>query len=121
MPDLIADPLRAVGADLADLLSLKRLDPAYRAGFADGSTIDVRNGREAMRDEIARTCGSYDAAAFDEFVDWLRKLYLVEMPHFIDANFDSPLGLVALTVSGGEAHPAWCLRPAGRRCAQAVP
>jgi phytoene desaturase len=29
MPDLIADPLRAVGAELADLLPLKRLDPAY--------------------------------------------------------------------------------------------
>ena len=94
MPDLIADPLRAVGAELADLLPLKRLDPAYRARFADGSTIDVRNGHEAMRDEIARTCGSLDAAAFDEFVDWLRKLYVVELPHFIDANYDSPLGLV---------------------------
>ena len=41
-----------------------------------------------MRDEIARTCGSVDAAAFDDFVDWLRRLYLLEMPHFIDRNFD---------------------------------
>ena len=94
MPDLIAEPMRAVGSELSDLLSLKRLDPAYRARFADGSTIDVRNGHEAMREEIARTCGSLDAAAFDEFVSWLRKLYLVELPHFIDANYDSPLGLV---------------------------
>ena len=93
MPDLIADPLRAVGAELTDLLRLQRLDPAYRARFSDGSTIDVRYGHEAMREEIARTCGSLDAAAFDEFVGWLRKLYLVEMPHFIDANYDSPLGL----------------------------
>ncbi len=94
MPDLIADPLRAVGADLSDRLPLRRLDPAYRAWFADGSTIDVRFGREAMRDEIFRTCGSVDAAAFDDFVDWLRKLYLVEMPHFIEVNYNSPLGLV---------------------------
>ena len=41
------------------------------------------------------TCGSVEAAAFDEFVDWLRRLYLVEMPHFIDRNFDSPLGLLS--------------------------
>jgi phytoene desaturase len=94
MPDLIAEPLRAVGSELSDLLPMKRLDPAYRARFADGSTIDVRNGHEAMREEIARTSGSLDAAAFDEFVSWLRKLYLVELPHFIDANYDSPLGLV---------------------------
>ncbi len=99
MPDLIADALRAAGADpnvvLSDRLPLRRLDPAYRACFADGSTIWVRYGREAMRDEIARTCGSVDAAAFEGFVDWLRRLYLVEMPHFIDRNFDSPAGLFA--------------------------
>jgi len=94
MPDLIADPLRAVGAELPDLLTLRRLDPAYRACFADGSTINVRYGREAMRQEIARTCGSLDAAAFEEFVDWLHKLYLLEMPNFIDVNYDSPLGLL---------------------------
>ena len=94
MPDLIADALRAVDADL-DLLPMRRLDPAYRACFADGSPIFVRSGREAMRDEIDRTCGSVDAAAFDGFVDWLQQLYAVEMPHFIDRNYDSPLGLLA--------------------------
>ncbi len=94
MPDLISGPLRAVGADLADLVPMHRLDPAYRACFADGSTIFVRHGHEAMREEIARTCGSVDAAAFDDFVVWLRKLYLAEMPNFIDHNFDSPLGLL---------------------------
>jgi phytoene desaturase len=93
MPDLIADVLRAVGSDL-DVLPLRRLDPAYRACFADGSTIHVRSGHEAMRDEIERTSGSVDAAAFDGFVEWLRRLYVVEMPHFIDANYDSPLGLL---------------------------
>jgi phytoene desaturase len=93
MPDLIADPLRAVDVDLESAIPMRRLDPAYRACFADGSTIFVRYGREAMRAEIARTCGSVDAAAFEEFVDWLRRLYLVEMPHFIDHNYDSPLGL----------------------------
>ncbi|HSU37699.1 MAG TPA: phytoene desaturase family protein [Propionibacteriaceae bacterium] len=94
MPDLIADALRAVDADLS-LLPMTRLDPAYRACFADGSTIFVRHGREAMREEIDRTCGSLDAAAFDDFVDWLQKLYQVEMPHFIDRNYDSPLGLAS--------------------------
>jgi phytoene desaturase len=71
------------------------LDPAYRACFVDGSTINVRCGREAMRDEIGQTCGSVDAAAFDSFVDWLRQLYLLEMPNFIDRNYDSPLGLLS--------------------------
>jgi len=94
MRDLVADALRAVGAELDQALPMKRLDPAYRAQFADGSTIHVRYGHEAMRQEIADTCGSVDAAAFDGFVDWLRKLYVIEMPNFIDRNFDSPLGLL---------------------------
>ncbi len=76
-------------------MPMRRLDPAYRACFADGSTINVRYGREAMREEIAQTCGSVDAAAFDAFVDWLRRLYLIEMPNFIDRNYDSPLGLMS--------------------------
>jgi phytoene desaturase len=99
MPDLIADAVRAASHDpntnLGDLMPMRRLDPAYRACFADGSTINVRYGPEAMRNEIANTCGSLDAAAFDLFVDWLRKLYLLEMPNFIDRNYNSPLGLLS--------------------------
>ncbi len=95
MRDLIAGALAAVDIRIDDVLPMRRLDPAYRATFADGSTIRVRYGRDAMRQEINDTCGSVDAAAFDDFVDWLRRLYLVEMPHFIDRNFDSPLGLLA--------------------------
>jgi phytoene desaturase len=99
MPDLISDAIRAAtrdhSIDLSDLLPMRRLDLAYRACFADGSTINVRYGREAMRDEIAQMCSSEDAAAFDAYVDWLRQLYVVEMPNFIDRNYDSPLGLLS--------------------------
>lgn len=95
MPDLIDRPLRAAGSSLAERLELLLLDPAYRGFFADGSTLDVRHGHEAMRAEIHRECGSLDAAAFDEFVPWLRRLYLAEMPHFIDRNFDRPTDLLA--------------------------
>ncbi|GAB3622669.1 phytoene desaturase family protein [Mariniluteicoccus endophyticus] len=94
MKGLVAEALAAVGADIDDVLPLRRLDPAYRARYADGSTLHVRFGHEAMRDEIARECGAHDAAAFDDFVAWLRKLYDLEMPNFIDRNFDSPLGLL---------------------------
>src|SRR4029453_17914864 len=65
MPDLINDAIRAATCDptaaLGELLPMRRLDPADRAFFADGSAIHVRCGRDAMRDEIAQTCGSVDA------------------------------------------------------------
>ncbi len=100
MADLLDQSFKAVGKRTSDYVSMKLLDPAYRACFADGSTLHVRHGVEAMRDEIARECGSLDAAAYEEFVSWLRKLYLAEMPNFIDVNFDSVLGLLRNPMAG---------------------
>jgi phytoene desaturase len=94
MPELVAAPLNAVGEELADWLTLRRLDPAYRARFADGSTIDVRADVHDMADEIAAVCGGAQATAWLRYVEFLRKLYAIEMPHFIDRNLDSPLQLV---------------------------
>jgi phytoene desaturase len=106
MPQLLAEPLNAVGEDLDDWLTLHRLDPAYRAKFADGSTIDVRADVHHMADEIARTCSAQDADGWLRYVEFLRALYRVEMPHFIERNLDSPLQLVSpslarLVVRGG--------------------
>ena len=94
MINLIDDALSHLGTSAHEEMDLTLLDPAYRAKFADGSTIFVRHGHEAMREEIRSTCGAKDAAAFDTFVVWLRKLYEVEMPHFIDVNFDTPADLL---------------------------
>lgn len=94
MVDLLDDAFRAIGRRTSDYVTLKLLDPAYRAFFADGSTLRVWHEHKRMREEIAKESGSLDAAAFDEFVVWLRKLYIAEMPNFIDANFDTPLDLL---------------------------
>jgi phytoene desaturase len=93
MPELVAAPLRAVGEELTDWLTLHRLDPAYRARFADGSSLDVHADVEAMAAEIAATCGAREADGYRRFVTFLRELYRVELPHFIDRNLDSPLQL----------------------------
>lgn len=94
MPGLLADAFAAAGADLAEHVTLRTVDPMYRAVFADGSVLHVRHGREAMTEEIRMFAGDRAAGAFGEFADWLAELYRVEMPHFIDANFDSVLDLV---------------------------
>lgn len=72
---------------------MTRLDPAYRARYHDGSELLVRSDPAAMRAEIARVCGPADAAAYDSFRAHLARLYEVEMPNFIDTNFDTPLDL----------------------------
>ena len=95
MPQLIADTLAAAGTRITDVLSLRRLDPAYRAVYADGSTIRVRADHDDMRAEIDEASGPSDARAFDEFVDWLRELYDAEMSRFIERNFRTALDLLS--------------------------
>ena len=94
MPGLLADAFAAAGADMADFVDIRPVDPMYRACYADGSTLHVRHGREAMAQEIREFSNGHEAEAFLRFCDWLEQLYRVEMTHFIDANFDSVLDLV---------------------------
>jgi phytoene desaturase len=93
MPHLIDRCFEAAGVDGSALLTLRPVDPMYRACYADGSELRVRHGREAMTQEIASVCGAREAAAFGRFCDWLSTLYRIEMPTFIERNFDSPLDL----------------------------
>ncbi len=106
MPELVEEPLAAVGEKLADRLELIRLDPAYRARFADGSTIDVHTDPEAMEAEIAEQVGPEDAAGYRSLRRWLTELYRVQIDSFIGADMSSPLrlltpDLVRLAALGG--------------------
>jgi phytoene desaturase len=94
MPDLVEETLAAVGEKLSDRLDLIRLDPAYRARFADGSTIDVHTDPDAMEAEIAEQVGPADAAGYRRLRGWLTDLYRSEIDTFIGSNMDSPLSLL---------------------------
>ncbi|GAA2494887.1 phytoene desaturase family protein [Streptomyces thermolineatus] len=94
MPDLIDEALSAVGEKLADRVELVGLHPAYRARFADGTGIDVHTDPDAMHAEVRRFAGDAEAAGYLRLRAWLEELYRVQMRTFIDANFDSPLGLL---------------------------
>ncbi|HEU5085365.1 MAG TPA: phytoene desaturase family protein [Acidimicrobiales bacterium] len=94
MPDLLRRCFEAVGAEMDDFVTLRPVDPMYRATFHDGSELRVWHGRERMAQEIRDVVGADAARAFGRFADWLTQLERVETPHFIDANFDSPLDLL---------------------------
>jgi phytoene desaturase len=93
MVGLLEQTFAAAGAVLADHVTLRALDPMYRACFPDGSELRVRRGREAMAEEIRAFAGGAEAVAFERFCAWLCELYELEMPHFIARNYDSPLDL----------------------------
>jgi phytoene desaturase len=98
MPSLIEEPLAAVGEKLSDWLELTPLDPAYRAYYPDGSTLDVRTDTVRMAAEISRVCGPREADGYLRFVDFARRLWLLERDHFIGRNLDSPIDLLNLNL-----------------------
>jgi len=93
MPELVADVFAAAGEDMSDHLTMRRMDPAYRAVFHDGSELAVRGTVEQMTDEIRAEIGPEEADRFVAFTRHLRELYDTELPDFIDANFDSVLDM----------------------------
>ncbi|MGY5036542.1 phytoene desaturase family protein [Streptomyces sp. 900116325] len=94
MPHLAEEPFAAVGDSLSNHLELVALHPAYRARFADGSSLDVHTDAEAMETEVRRFAGPAEAAGYRRLRNWLERLYQAQMRRFIDTNFDSPLQLL---------------------------
>jgi phytoene desaturase len=94
MPSLIADAFAAVGEEMDDWLTLRPLDPVYRAYFPDGSVLDVKSSVPAMAEEVRRVCGPAEAAGYERWVGFVSKLYRLELASFIDRNVDSPLDLL---------------------------
>jgi phytoene desaturase len=94
MPELLAEALGAVGEELTDWLELTRLDPAYRAHFPDGSTLDVIADTVRMAAEVSRVCGPREADGYLRFVDYARGLWRLERDDFIARNLDSPRDLL---------------------------
>lgn len=94
MPDLIEEAFDAVGASMSDHLELERVDPAYRASFADGTALDVHTDAAAMTAAIERFSGPADAAGYQRLRNWLGELYRLEIDGFIGSNFSSPLSLL---------------------------
>lgn len=94
MPDIVARPFEALGEDLADHLTLEPVDPSYRAGFADGSTLSVRHHPDALEEEVRRVCGADQVDGFRQLCAWVQELYEVERDSFIQRSFDRPTDLL---------------------------
>ncbi len=109
MPELLEETLAAAGERMSDWLDLVRLDPAYRAHFADGSRLDIRASTADTAAEIAGLCGPGEADGFLRFAEYARELYRLEWKRFIDRDFDHPWDLISadlarLAAYGGFRH-----------------
>lgn len=97
-PELIAEPLHAVGEELDDWLDLIKLEPAYRAHYPDGSTLDVSADRQQMWDNVRTVCGRQEADGYLRFADWAQHLWQLERSDFIDRNLDGPQDLLTMNL-----------------------
>ena len=88
MPDLLADCFAALGESLSDWVTLRPLDPAYRAQFADGTGLSVTSNVDQMTERIRASYGDRDADGYRRYVEFVTRLYRLQMRHFIDRNFD---------------------------------
>ncbi|MCK2220312.1 phytoene desaturase family protein [Actinomadura sp. ATCC 31491] len=107
MPGALADTFGAAGEELRDWLPLRRLDPAYRLAFHDGTHLDVTPDGEAMAERVRELCGPAEAARYLRYRRLLGELFAVEWPAFIDADMTRlgslarPLALARLAALGG--------------------
>ncbi|UQX11818.1 phytoene desaturase family protein [Candidatus Mycobacterium methanotrophicum] len=94
MPDIIDETFAAVGETASARVDLLEVDPAYRAQFADGSSLDVHSDADRMATAIRDFAGAEQAAGYRQLRDWLTRLYRIEFDGFIARNFDSPLSML---------------------------
>ena len=94
MPALVERCFAAIGEPMDRWLTLRRLDPAYRAEFADGTGLSMTSEPAAMAQRIRDFAGAADAAGYERYVDFVTRLYRLQVDEFIDRNFDSPLDLL---------------------------
>ncbi|PXX62280.1 phytoene desaturase [Nocardia tenerifensis] len=98
LPELITDALAAVGRTpetCTPPLRIHPLAPSYHAKFADGATLRVFADPDAMAEEVAAVCGPAEARRYRRLREWLAQIYAAEFTEFMDADFDSPLDMVA--------------------------
>jgi phytoene desaturase len=94
MPELADGAMAAVGERLADWVDLTRLDPAYRAWFPDGSSMDVIADPARMAEHISRTCGPREADGYLRLVAYTQRLWRLQRADFIERNLDGPRDLL---------------------------
>ena len=99
MPDLFADCFAALGESLSDWVTLRPLDPAYQARFADGTALSVTSNVNEMTERIRCFSGAADADGYRRYVEFVTRLYRLQMRDFIDRNFDSPVDVAGLSLA----------------------
>ncbi|NNH72170.1 phytoene desaturase [Nocardia uniformis] len=115
LPELVDEALAAVGQTRESVgLRILEMAPAYRARFADGSTVGVYSDPEEMTAEVTRLRGAAAGQRYRRLRGWLRRVYDAEFGTFMDTNFDSPLDMVRIPRKRSALTELVCIGAFGR-------
>lgn len=93
MPHVICGLFESCGRDVRDYLDLRRIDPAYRVRFADGTQIAMRGSVEEMQKEAERLSPD-DARNIPALFAAMQRQYENARVNFIERPFNSMTSLM---------------------------
>lgn len=89
MPDIYNEVFTDVDTNPSDYYTMQKLETMYTVCYADGTSIDVSQDREAFADNLeAIAVGS--SKQYEEYMQEMEKRFYVARDHFITKSFRSP-------------------------------
>lgn len=83
LPEVFRTLFARCGEQLADTVTLRTLDPAFRYLWTDGTTLDVRHAPEDTLAEVRQTLGPEAAEELGAFLDYARRIWDTASPRFV--------------------------------------
>ena len=100
MPEVVENIFSSCGRDWKDYLDWKRIEPAYRIQWPDGSVLDMGENIEQMSARVARFAPE-DAEAFPVVLKKMKAKYTNARGTFIENSFNSITSMMRPSVMLG--------------------
>jgi 1-hydroxycarotenoid 3,4-desaturase len=89
MIDVLEDLFAQVGERVEERLTLRRLLPAFRYLYPDGTALDIHHELEATLESVRATLGAPEALALERFLVYAGKIWEASAPPFVYAEAPS--------------------------------
>jgi phytoene desaturase len=88
LPRIYYEAFSDVGLDLNSIARLKRVDPAYRVFFSDGTTALLSADRQKLAAEVERIAPG-SSSAFDDYMSYAQVMLDAGLPNFIEEKLET--------------------------------
>lgn len=96
MVDVLEGLFDQVGEELAQRLTLRRLAPAFRYLYPDGTSLDIHHELEATLESVRATLGAAEARGLEKFLRYAGRIWEASAPPFVYAEAPSPTRLARM-------------------------